>query len=75
VGELIDWFGSSYGWGINQVLDLTLEEVNLLTNAASKRLKAMYGDGKKGAKIKGKPKKIEDMFDKFQKYNQLEEVD
>ncbi len=76
VGQIIDFFASGYGWSVEQIKDLTEEEISILSDAALKRNEAMYGTSKKG-KIKhtGAKKKFDDdVFSKFAKYKQLEEV-
>jgi len=57
---------------------LTTEEVTLLSDAMSKRFKAMYGEpkGSKNDKIKDNPKqvrKLEDMMDEFEKMGVVRE--
>lgn len=56
---------------------MTMEEVTLLSNAMTKRFKAMYGEPKdsKNDKIKDKPKKnLEEMMDEFEKMGVVREV-
>jgi len=55
-----------------------MKEVTLLSDAMSKRFKAMYGEpkGSKNDKIKDKPKqvrKLEDMMDEFEKMGVVRE--
>lgn len=70
----MDSFASQYGWTIPQILNLTLEEVNLLAKSASERIKATYGTGSKTSSKAEEPKekrKLEDALDKMERLGKV----
>lgn len=67
-------FASQYGWTIQDVVNLTYDEVIILTDAATKRLKAGQKTDKKGRPVKVEKKNLEDMVDEFSQHGQLEDV-
>lgn len=78
MAEIIDHFASMYGWSIYQILDLTMEEVSLLSDASAKRFKIMYGETSKSGKIdsneRKKVHKLDESFDFLAKIGKAQEV-